>query len=201
MFICCQMSFYFTNSWLPTVLATAKVPASHAALATSLFQIGGTVGGLALARPLDKHGFTPVAMLFALSLPIVGALGFLTEIEPLLMTAVFFAGFCLLGLQLGINAASALIYPTAFRTNGSGWAFAVGRVGSVSGPVLGGILIAMKLPIYQIFLLVLIPLAVGTLASIVIARLFGRGFQDVSPEAQLTTSAATPALGSIGGTL
>ena len=197
MFICCQMSFYFTNSWLPTVLATAKVPTSHAALATSLFQIGGTVGGLALARPLDKHGFTPVAMLFALSLPIVASLGFLTDIEPLLLIAVFSAGFCLLGLQLGLNAASALIYPTAFRTNGSGWAFAVGRVGSVSGPVLGGILIAMKLPLYEIFLLVLIPLALGTVASIVIARLFGRGFQDDVPGAPRTTAPAAPRRGTV----
>jgi AAHS family 4-hydroxybenzoate transporter-like MFS transporter len=199
MFICCQMAFYFTNSWLPTVLATAKVPTSHAALATSIFQFGGTVGGLALARPLDKYGFTPVAMLFALSLPIVGSLGFLTGIEPLLMTAVFFAGFCLLGLQLGLNAASALIYPTAFRTTGSGWAFAVGRVGSVSGPVLGGILIAMNLPLYKIFLLVLVPLAVGTAASIVIARLFGTGFQDDVPGAPRTTTPAIPAPGAIGG--
>ena len=199
MFICCQMTFYFTNSWLPTVLATAQVPASHAALATSIFQIGGTVGGLALARPLDKHGFTPVAMLFALSLPIVGSLGFLTGIEPVLMTAVFFAGFCLLGLQLGLNAASALIYPTAFRANGSGWAFAVGRIGSVSGPVLGGILIAMKLPLYEIFLLLLIPLGVGTAASVVMARLFGTGFQDDVPGAPRATTLAIPAHDAIGG--
>jgi AAHS family 4-hydroxybenzoate transporter-like MFS transporter len=201
MFICCQMAFYFTNSWLPTVLATAKVPTSHAALATSLFQIGGTIGGLALARPLDKYGFTPVAILFALSLPIVGSLGFLTGIEPLLMAGVFFAGFCLLGLQLGLNAASALIYPTSFRTNGSGWAFAVGRVGSVSGPVLGGILIAMALPIYQIFLLVLIPLAIGTVASVVIARLFGTGFQDDIPEAQAATTPAAIASEKAGGSV
>ncbi|WP_194273907.1 MFS transporter [Variovorax paradoxus] len=178
MFICCQMAFYFTNSWLPTVLATAQVTASHAAIATSIFQIGGTIGGLALARPLDKHGFKPVAVLFALSLPIVGSLGFLTGKEPLLMAGVFFAGFCLLGLQLGLNAASALIYPTAFRANGSGWAFAIGRVGAVSGPILGGVLLAMNLPLHHVFLLLLIPLGVGTAASVVITRLSGSGFQD-----------------------
>lgn len=192
MFICCQMAFYFTNSWLPTALARAQIPTSQAAIATSLFQIGGKVGALALARPLDEHGFTPVAILFALSLPIVGSLGFLTGKVPLLMTAVFFAGFCLLGLQLGINAASALIYPTAYRANGSGWAFAVGRVGSNSGPVLGGILIGMKLPRSTIFLLLLIPIAIGTVVSIAIARLFGTSFEDDG------TSAPQPAFGKLG---
>ncbi|MGE7472010.1 MFS transporter [Bosea sp. NPDC003192] len=185
MFICCQTAFYFTNSWLPTVLASAGIQSSQAALATSLFQIGGTVGGLAIARPLDKYGFTPVTLLFVLSLPIVGSLGFLIGIAPLLMVALFFAGFCLLGIQLGLNAASALIYPTAFRTNGSGWAFAVGRLGAVSGPIVGGILISLNLPLYQIFLIVLIPLVGGAVASAAIARLFGTGFQDDAPGVQL----------------
>ncbi|WP_198084942.1 MFS transporter [Variovorax sp. E3] len=191
MFICCQMTFYFTNSWLPTVLAAAHVPASHAALATSIFQIGGMIGGLALARPLDKVGFTPVAVLFALSLPIVGSLGFLTSMEPALMTAVFFAGFCLLGLQLGLNAASVLIYPTAFRANGSGWAFAIGRIGSVSGPVLGGLLLARDLPLHQIFMLLLIPLGIGTVASVAMARQFGTGFQDGGRQQLHTSNSAT----------
>lgn len=140
-----------------------------------MFQIGDTVGALVFARPLDKHGFTPLAIVFVLALPIVGSLGFLTGNVPLMMFAVFFAGFCLLGLQLALNAASALLYPTAYRANGAGWAFAVGRVGSVAGPVLGGILIAMKLALSIIFLL-LIPIAIGTIASIATARLFRASF-------------------------
>jgi hypothetical protein len=50
----------------------------------------------------------------------------------------------------------------------------------------------MKLPLYAIFLLLLIPLTLGTIASIVIARLFGRGFQDDVPGAPLATTQATP---------
>jgi Na+-driven multidrug efflux pump len=63
--------------------------------------------------------------------------------------------------------------------------------------VLGGILIAMKLPLHVIFLLVLIPLAIGTVASILIARLFGRGFQDDVPEAQRTPAPLAPHGGAI----
>jgi len=176
LFICNQMAFYFTNSWLPTVLTSANIPTSHAALATSLFQVGGTLGGLALARPMDTLGMSPVAALFLLSLPIVGSLGYTTGSEPLLMTMAFLAGFCLLGLQFGINAMSGLIYPTAFRSNGSGWAFAVGRAGSVAGPIIGGLLIAMKLPLQTVFLLLLIPLGIGAIASLVMTRLYTARF-------------------------
>jgi AAHS family 4-hydroxybenzoate transporter-like MFS transporter len=172
LFICNQMAFYFTNSWMPTILTTAHVATSRAALATSLFQVGGTIGGLMLSRPIDLFGLKPVALLFLASLPVVGSLGFTTGNEPLLMTMAFLAGFCLLGLQFGINAVSGMLYPTAFRANGSGWAFAVGRAGSVSGPLIGGLLIAMKVELATIFLLLLIPLGIGTIAAIVMAGLY-----------------------------
>jgi AAHS family 4-hydroxybenzoate transporter-like MFS transporter len=171
LFICNQMAFYFSNSWMPTVLGTAGVSGSSAQIATSLFQLGGTVGGLLLSMPLNRQGLMPVALLFAASLPIVGSIGFLTGYVPLLMLIVFLAGFCLLGLQFGLNATSAMLYPTSIRSNGSGWAFGVGRFGSISGPVIGGYLIAAQLPLHQIFLLLLIPLAIGTVASFVMAKL------------------------------
>lgn len=179
LFICNQMAFFFTNSWLPTILTSAHITTSHAALATSLFQIGGTLGGLALTRPLDTMGMKPVAWLFLLALPVVGSLGFTAAHEPLLMTMAFLAGFCLLGLQFCLNAISGMIYPTAFRTNGSGWAFAVGRAGSVPGPIIGGILIQMKFDISTIFLLLLIPLGIGTIACITMAGLYHTRFHGV----------------------
>jgi len=187
LFICNQMAFYFSNSWMPTVLGSASVSPATAQIATSLFQLGGTVGGLLLSLPLNKQGLMPVALLFAASLPIVGSIGFATGSMPILLLIVFLAGFCLLGLQFGLNATSAILYPTAIRSNGSGWAFGVGRFGSISGPVIGGYLIAMQLPLHQIFLLLLIPLGIGTIASVMMARLY---------RAQAQPQALTPQLAS-----
>ena len=136
-FVVNLMGFYFLMSWMPTLLSGANLPISEAAFATSLFQIGGTVGGLALARPLDTRGLAPVTLLFALAIPVIGLIGYVgTTSEVWLMIIVFLGGFCVLGLQFGLNATSAMIYPTSFRSNGSGWAFAIGRVGSVAGPFL-----------------------------------------------------------------
>jgi AAHS family 4-hydroxybenzoate transporter-like MFS transporter len=187
------MAFYFSNSWMPTVLGSASVSATSAQIATSLFQLGGTIGGLLLSLPLNKQGLMPVALLFAASLPIVGSIGFATGSVPLLMLIVFLAGFCLLGLQFGLNATSAILYPTAIRSNGSGWAFGIGRFGSICGPVIGGYLIAMHLPLQQIFLLLLIPLGVGTIASIVMARIYHAHLQSEGPAPQLKASPASGA--------
>ena len=171
-FICNLMSFYFLNSWLPTVLTSAHVPVSHAVLSTSVFQIGGTLGGLSLSRPIDKSGLMPVCALFVVSLLVAPFVGYATEPEWLLMCVIFLAGFTLLGLQFGLNATSALIYPTSIRSNGSGWAFAVGRFGSVAGPIVGGALIGMRLPIQHLYLVLLAPLGIGTVASFILARLY-----------------------------
>jgi MFS transporter, AAHS family, 4-hydroxybenzoate transporter len=176
-FICNLMSFYFLNSWLPTVLSAAHVPMSHAVLSTSVFQIGGTLGGLALSRPIDKSGLMPVCVLFVISLLVAPFLGFATDPEWFLMTVVFACGFTLLGLQFGLNATSAMIYPTSIRANGSGWAFAVGRIGSAAGPIIGGILIGMHLTIEHLYLVLLVPLAIGTVASFLLARLYYVRFQ------------------------
>jgi MFS transporter, AAHS family, 4-hydroxybenzoate transporter len=172
-FACNLMGFYFLISWLPTLLTGARLPQSEAAIATALVQIGGTIGGLALARPIDAKGFLPVTILFALAVFAVGALGFVgLSSTAALMVVVFLAGFCVLGLQFGLNAASAMIYPTSVRSNGSGWAFGVGRVGSVVGPILGGILIGMKTPLQELFLWATVPFLIGTVACVVLTRLY-----------------------------
>lgn len=171
LFVCDLLSFNFIYGWAPIVLSQAQVARETAALATSLFQIGGTVGGLVLARPIDKFGVTPVSLAFLAAMPIVGAIGFLAWSGPLLLGILSLAGFCLVGILFALNALSALVYPTAIRSNGSGWALGIGRFGSAAGPILGGYLIDLGLRPTQLFMTLLIPLGVGTLASILLARL------------------------------
>lgn len=177
-FICNLMAFYFIQGWLPIVLPAAHIPITDAAWAGTLFQIGGTVGGLVLARPIDTKGLAPVLWLFALSIPVVALIGFVgLQNEALLFIMVTLAGFCSLGLQFGLNAASALIYPTAFRSNGSGWAFAIGRFGSATGPLIGGVLIANHVPLEWLYALGAVPYVVGTIAAIGLTRFYYRRFQ------------------------
>ena len=178
LFVANLMAFYFLLSWTPTLLTSANLPIAKAAIATTLFQLGGTIGGLVLARPIDKMGLAPVTLLFALAVPVVASIGYVGRIsEPLLMIIVFLGGFCVLGLQFGLNATSAMIYPTAFRSNGAGWALGVGRVGSIVGPLVGGLLISMKLPVQQLYLWAAVPFLVGAVACFILERLYVARFQ------------------------
>jgi AAHS family 4-hydroxybenzoate transporter-like MFS transporter len=179
LFVCTLMSFFFVNSWLPVVLTSAHIPVAHAALATSVFQAAGTIGGLALCRPIDRFGFVPLCAVYLFALIVTPLIGYATQSEWLLMVVVFFSGFTLFSLQFGINATSAMIYPTSIRSNGSGWAFGVGRCGAVAGPIVAGVLIGMHLSIEHLFLFLAIPLSIATVASLVMARLYYVRFEGV----------------------
>jgi AAHS family 4-hydroxybenzoate transporter-like MFS transporter len=173
LFICNLMGYFFLVSWTPFLLSAAHLPMSKAAIAQTAFQLGGVVGGWSMCWPIDKKGLGPIAILFAVAVPCVGLIGYVgTASETLLMAVEFCAGFCVLGLQSGLNATAASIYPTSFRSNGTGWALGMGRVGAMVGPVVGGLLIAMHLPTQQLFLLAAIPFAIGAVTCFWLMQLY-----------------------------
>jgi AAHS family 4-hydroxybenzoate transporter-like MFS transporter len=168
----CLMVFYFINQWMPTLLATDGIPVAHAAIATTLFQFGGTLAGLVTMRLLDKYGFIPVPVLFALAIPVVALIGLRGFSEGVVITLVAAAGFCLLGLQFGNIASEANVYPTYIRTWGVGSCFAAGRVGSAVGPLAGGYLFANHVPLQETLFIAAVPLFIGLVVSIVIVPLY-----------------------------
>jgi AAHS family 4-hydroxybenzoate transporter-like MFS transporter len=65
---------------------------------------------------------------------------------------------------------AAKFYPTSIRATGVGWALAVGRIGSIVGPVVGGILLSTHVDIRMIFLFAAIPPLVATGAYLAMGR-------------------------------
>jgi MFS transporter, AAHS family, 4-hydroxybenzoate transporter len=164
------MGFFFLISWTPTLLATAKLPPSSAALAGALLQGGGALGALTLCWWLQRRRFLGVSVLFVLATPLVGSIGFagLTS-ETALLTATFCAGFLVVGIQIGINAVGAMLYPTSLRANGSGWQLGLGRLGSIVGPLVGAEFVG--LPVEQLYMWSALPFAVGAVVCFAIHRL------------------------------
>ena len=164
------MGYFFLISWTPTLMTAAKLPPATAALAGAMLQVGGTVGALLLCWWLQKHRFLAVAIMFVIAVPVVGSIGFagLTS-KAVLLTATFFAGFFVLGIQSGINVLGALIYPTSLRANGSGWELGIGRIGSIVGPIVGGLLIGLSVD--KLYMWSALPFAAGAVICFAIHRL------------------------------
>jgi len=190
------MANFFLNSWLPLIFETHGLTATESGIATSCYHYGGTIGGVLVSLVLRRFGFAAIAVLFlcaSLAIAAIGAPGgsYLTT-----LLAVILAGFCTVGAQFGNNAAAGLLYPTAFRSRGIGWALGVGRFGSIVGPLVGGVLVGMQVPLEQLFLVAAIPMLAGLLAAIGIAALslsrLGSLELDEIAEAASNTPAAAP---------
>jgi MFS transporter, AAHS family, 4-hydroxybenzoate transporter len=177
-FITAQMTLIFMTSWLPTVIHQDGISLADAEITVALLQTGGAVGSVAFGRLLDKLGVNAVAAGFLVAVPFVAGIGSAAGSAPMLMALATMSGFCVAGGQAGINALSGTIYPTYMRSTGSGWAFGVGRTGSILGPVIGGLLLGLGLPTPQLFLFVAAPALCAAGALFLLGRVAGRFPQD-----------------------
>ncbi len=169
-YICGITALQFMTSWLPTLITSAGVGLSLAVFTGALFHVGGTFGNVAMGWLTDRRGIITIALGFLIAAPIVAIAGPASAALPVLMVAIFAAGFFIVGSQNALNAVPTLLYPTVMRSTGTGWTTGIGRVGSIIGPVLGGILISHDIPISTLFLYVTVPLAFTAAAMALVAR-------------------------------
>jgi AAHS family 4-hydroxybenzoate transporter-like MFS transporter len=149
-FILNSLALHFLQNWLPMLFGIAGLAPERAAFVAMMFPVGGTIGALVLSRFVDRHGMAAIIALAVLGCPIAASLGHAMP-EPLLLAAVFMSGVCVIGTQFGLYALAGIIYPTSLRSAGVGTAIGIGKLGSVAGSMLGGVLLAMHLPIDKLF--------------------------------------------------
>ncbi|WP_207002795.1 MFS transporter [Trinickia mobilis] len=161
--------YYLLTSWLPTVINNTGVPLGMTALITAALPLGSTVGAVLIGRLMDRHNPCRVlASSYLIATVFILLIGVASSL-PMLVFAVFGAGLGTGGSQTGVNALAAAYYPTSSRVSGVSWALGIGRVGSIVGSVVGGVLLAMHLGLPAMFVLVAIPTIVAALS------MFGMG--------------------------
>lgn len=169
------LMIYFLMSWLPLALKQAGASITSALTASVFLNLGGAVGGIVLGRLIDRLDASIVLcagyVIAGISTALIGQVD---SHLTILMTTVFVAGFCTIGGQTAMNALTVSIYSTQARATGLGMALAVGRIGSIVGPIVGGWLIAAKMTAEQLFLLSALPALVACGALLVLRLLLRR---------------------------
>ncbi|NAS97679.1 MFS transporter [Pseudomonas syringae pv. actinidifoliorum] len=149
---------YFIMSWIPTVLVAAHAPLSLGIRAIILFSLGGVIGSVIQGAMMNRWGAANVLTTeFAGYLAIVLALSQLPVSLYSLFPAMLMLGVLVQGAQAGLNALAAELYPQEIRSTGVGWALGVGRVGSIAGPLFGGLMLAAGWVLTEILSAALIP--------------------------------------------
>lgn len=168
---CTLLVMYLLINWLPVVLSATGMPREKAILGTVLFNLGGAIGGLTIARSLDLgHGRRALQTAYIFGAILTGLIGFATSDMRLALALVFAAGFCVVGAQLGMNAFAATFYETRIRSTGVGWALGIGRIGSIVGPVIGGNLIGLGADTRTMFLVAAAPVVFCFLGMILLSK-------------------------------
>ena len=172
MFFTNLLVIYFCATWLPTVINNTGVSVRLAVIATALFQVGGIVGTLVLAVLIERFGpYRVLAGAYFAAAILIAAIGQAGSTIELVIPAVFGAGFCVVGAQIGANALTATFYPTFIRSTGVGWALGIGRVGSIIGPLLGGMMLSLQWHIPTIFFAGAVPVLIAGCAVLAMGRL------------------------------
>jgi AAHS family 4-hydroxybenzoate transporter-like MFS transporter len=157
---------YLMTNWMPTLLQQASgASMADAAFIGAMYQVGGTLGAILVGRLMDR--LEPHGVLFASYLTgaaCIVLISLATHRRGLMTLAVFAAGACISGGQVGGNALSAAFYPTPCRATGVAWANGIGRSGSIVGSLLGGILLGFGWPATTVYALVAIPAVISALA-------------------------------------
>jgi MFS transporter, AAHS family, 4-hydroxybenzoate transporter len=165
------LDLYFLNAWLPTVIHDAGIVIEKAIVLTALFQVGGAVGSLIMGRLLDRFlSFRVLACAYLAAGVLVFFIGAAGKSVALLALTIFAAGCGVIGGQSSANALTAEFYPTPMRSTGVGWALGVGRVGSIIGPLLGGVLLSFEHQTRRVFWAAAIPVLIASAAGFLASR-------------------------------
>jgi AAHS family 4-hydroxybenzoate transporter-like MFS transporter len=160
---------YFLINWLPSVLQRAGFPIERAIIGIVLLNAGGIVGGILLGRIVDRIGsFRVLTLAYGAAALAIAAIGLIANPVVLIMAVITAAGFLVIGTQFCMNALAASFYPTSVRSTGVGWALGVGRIGSIIGPVLGGLVLSAGWSMTQVFFACAVPALVAALAVFLI---------------------------------
>jgi len=175
-FIGVLMTIYLLAGWIPLVLDGPGLSSRQGYIAGTAYHFGGIIGALVVALMLGRRSWLVIGLLLVCACLSLGIIAGGIASPVLLMTAIIVAGAFVTGTQTAINGATSVTYPADRRAAGLGWAFGIGRLGSIAGPLVGSAatLLGMVEP-RQFFLLPLIPLGLAATAALCVHRLLSRG--------------------------
>ncbi len=149
LWVCFFGSFYLIwilLSWAPTMLRQSGASVQQYSLAFAGINLGSAFATITIGRLMDKFNpFTTLTFAFILAFISIVVFGQAagSSFSAVVIVSVV-TGFFIFGSNSGIMALCTVSYPLDIRASGLGWAYAIGKVGSMVAPVVGGLCISLK---------------------------------------------------------
>jgi len=154
-----QMILFLALNWLPTLIIAKGLPPATGFAGSMAFNILGVIGAVIFGARSDRPGWRwPfVAAYLVMGAVLAGFAVFEDAVAILLLSGAL--GFFCNGGIFTLYAVAPTLYPPQLRAAGAGASIAVGRFGSIAGPLIAGQLRDAGATPNQVFL-VMAPIAV-----------------------------------------
>ncbi len=149
------MSFYLlwiVLAWAPTLLKKSGATVQQYSLAFSCIMFGSLVATITIGRLMDRFNpFRSLVLAHVLAFASMVAFG-LTANSAFIVVAIMSVvmGLFVFGGNSGIVALATVSYPLDIRASGIGWAYAVGKIGSLLAPMVGGVVLSLNWSVSRI---------------------------------------------------
>jgi AAHS family 4-hydroxybenzoate transporter-like MFS transporter len=139
-------------AWAPTLLRKSGASPQQYSIAFACINIGSLIATLLIGRLMDKiNPFNILKVAFILAFISVAAFGlFSTSAFMVIAILCVVMGFFVIGGNSGLMGLATVSYPSEIRGSGIGWAYGVGKIGSLLAPAVGGFLLAQNWSVTQI---------------------------------------------------
>ncbi|WP_087972227.1 MFS transporter [Oceanobacillus rekensis] len=176
------LMIYGLNTWLPKFMTEAGFPLGSSLSFLLALNVGATIGAILMGWVADRWGVGKSLILFFVIATIsITSLGFASNMI-LLYVMVAIAGAATVGTQNLTHSYTSQFYPITIRSTALGWALAVGRIGGILGPTIGGILLASNLTLQLNFFIFAIP---GIFAALAVYLANRQGRKVITNEREL----------------
>jgi MFS transporter, AAHS family, 4-hydroxybenzoate transporter len=168
-YIASSMTTFFLAQWGVIVYEGLGFSTQSATWVTSGNSVAGATGGLLLMRLTDRLGVGSVAVFPAIAVPLLITAAFAHLTQGSFIVLFLTIGVFLSGSHYGVTSLTGLFYPTSHRALGTGWASSVAKLGSIAGPIIGGVVMQSGLRLQHIFAVMAVCPAILSLCMLGIA--------------------------------
>ncbi|MBM7059096.1 MFS transporter [Pseudomonas sp. UL073] len=180
-FFCCLLMVYALSSWLPKLMASAGYSLGSSLSFLLALNFGGMFGAIFGGWLGDRLNLIKVMVGFFVAAAVSISLLGVNSPMPVLYLLIFIAGATTIGTQILLYAGAAQLYGLSIRSTGLGWASGIGRNGAIVGPLLGGALMGINLPLQLNFMAFAVPGVIAALAMLVYSLNERRGQSVAAP--------------------
>lgn len=161
---------YLLLNWLPSLLVSRGLTRAVASEVQIAFNLGGVVGSVLVGWLIDgRHRLAVTVASFALTIGFLFALAAMPAAPVVAILVGGLVGVGIMSNQAVLYAIAPLCYPMNVRGAGVGAAVAVGRLGSLIGPLVAGQLVGAGHDAADVLFKMLPIVGVGAVGALILS--------------------------------